>query len=125
MLQTHKMNSRLDLTVRPLVAFILFLLVTEVCGRGPSWRHQPRMRVMQKRMEASLKHQVSPRTEEKANTSDSSCFERPPAALTASKTNIWKGLTDDESAAVIEWLFDQDDLNLTISDEAGPWSNVL
>lgn len=45
--------------------------------------------------------------------------------ITAPKANIWGPLTDIETAGVVEWLFAQPELNLTLSDEAGEWDNVM
>ncbi|KAF2726734.1 membrane copper amine oxidase [Polyplosphaeria fusca] len=39
--------------------------------------------------------------------------------------NAWGGLSDQEAAAVISWLFKQPDLNLTVSSKAGPWDNSI
>lgn len=46
-------------------------------------------------------------------------------AITAPKENVWGGLTDVEAAGVTAWLFAQAELNLTISEDAGEWDNVM
>ncbi|KAK4208151.1 copper amine oxidase [Rhypophila decipiens] len=45
--------------------------------------------------------------------------------ITAPKANIWGALSDVETAGVVEWLFAQPELNLTTSDDAGEWDNVI
>ncbi|KAI5363237.1 putative copper amine oxidase [Septoria linicola] len=69
---------------------------------------------------------TSARTNISKRWSNSSiCTESGPAAISAPKTNIWAGLTDDEAASVTYWLFHQTDLNLTTSDVAGEWDNTV
>lgn len=53
------------------------------------------------------------------------CAETLATSITAPKANIWGALTDVETAGVVEWLFAQEDLNLTISDDAGAWDNSM
>lgn len=53
------------------------------------------------------------------------CAETIAADITAPKANIWGALTSVETAGVVEWLFAQDDLNLTISDDVGAWDNSM
>lgn len=53
------------------------------------------------------------------------CSDLSPKAITAPKENPWNGLTDVEAATVTAWLFDQPELNLTTSDEAGEWDNSI
>lgn len=67
------------------------------------------------------------RTEELANSSSSTttCANDNARPTTAPKQNVWDSLTDDESAAVTEWLFEQSDLNLTSASEAGDWDNTV
>lgn len=45
--------------------------------------------------------------------------------IKAPKSNIWADLSKTETASVVKWLFGQSDLNLTVTDEAGPWDNTL
>jgi len=47
------------------------------------------------------------------------------AAATAPKPNLWLGLTNDEAASVTKWLFDQNSLNLTTTEESGEWDNTV
>ncbi|KAI9375379.1 copper amine oxidase [Aspergillus egyptiacus] len=53
------------------------------------------------------------------------CDDTPPQEINAPKENVWYGLTDDETAAVAKWLFDQPELNLTVSEDAGEWDNTI
>jgi primary-amine oxidase len=46
-------------------------------------------------------------------------------AITAPVPNVWEGFTDEEAASVAYWLFEQSDLNLTTSEEAGEWDNSV
>ncbi|KUL83286.1 hypothetical protein ZTR_09131 [Talaromyces verruculosus] len=41
------------------------------------------------------------------------------------KDNVWDGLTGEETASVVKWLFQQTDLNLTTSEKAGEWDNTI
>lgn len=45
--------------------------------------------------------------------------------ITAPKANIWGALNDVETAGVVEWLFAQEELNLTLSEDAGAWDNSM
>lgn len=56
---------------------------------------------------------------------ESTCAQIGPKAVQPAKDNIWAGLTDDEAAGVTQWLFHQQDLNLTLSDAAGEWDNTV
>ena len=53
------------------------------------------------------------------------CAEAAATTIKAPKTNIWGSLTNDEAASVVAWLFAQEDLNLTISDNATAWDNSV
>jgi primary-amine oxidase len=67
--------------------------------------------------EGSMRRQTSNATE--------SCAETLATTITAPKTNLWAELSDVEAVSVVEWLFAQSELNLTTSDEAGPWDNTV
>ncbi|KAB5578137.1 copper amine oxidase [Coniochaeta sp. 2T2.1] len=54
-----------------------------------------------------------------------SCSEAAATTIKAPKTNVWGSLTNDEAASVVAWLFAQEDLNLTISDDATAWDNSV
>ncbi|KAK3989769.1 putative copper amine oxidase [Cladorrhinum sp. PSN332] len=53
------------------------------------------------------------------------CSDTIATEITAPKANVWKHLADYETAAVVEWLFQQPDLNLTTTDKAGTWDNTI
>ncbi|KAK4540507.1 hypothetical protein LTR36_009145 [Oleoguttula mirabilis] len=55
----------------------------------------------------------------------SACIETAPSGFKAPKDNIWSGLTNWEAASVTKWLFEQTELNLTLSDDAGDWDNSI
>ena len=48
-----------------------------------------------------------------------------PEAITAPYTNVFASLTNDEAAAVIGFLHQQESLNLTASADAGSWDNWI
>ena len=54
-----------------------------------------------------------------------SCVESNATKITAPYTNVWEELSNDEAAGVVKWLFQQPDLNLTTSDDAGEWDNTI
>jgi primary-amine oxidase len=54
-----------------------------------------------------------------------SCTETTMIKITAPKPNPWAPLTNDETAVVVEWLFAQTDLNLTVSENATSWDNSM
>jgi primary-amine oxidase len=39
--------------------------------------------------------------------------------------NVWGGLTDVEAAGTVEWMFQQADLNLTVSESSSEWDNSM
>ncbi|KAK0648916.1 copper amine oxidase [Cercophora newfieldiana] len=54
-----------------------------------------------------------------------SCAETTTTTITAPKPNPWAPLTNDETAAVVAWLFAQADLNLTVVENATSWDNSI
>ncbi|KAK3384889.1 copper amine oxidase [Podospora didyma] len=62
--------------------------------------------------------------ERRANN-ESACAYTLTTTITAPKPNIWGPLTDVETASVVEWLFAQDDLNLTTTEDATAWDNTI
>jgi primary-amine oxidase len=68
------------------------------------------------------KPRASQQTNKSANSSSTTTCATP---IVAPKKNVWNSLTDDETASVTQWLFDQRDLNLTKASEAGDWDNTL
>lgn len=53
------------------------------------------------------------------------CSESAARTVSAPKQNVWGGLTDEEAASVVSWLFAQPDLNLTVSENATEWDNTM
>jgi len=53
------------------------------------------------------------------------CAETTTTTITAPKPNPWAPLSNEETAAVVEWLFAQGDLNLTVSENATAWDNSM
>ncbi|KAL3423197.1 copper amine oxidase [Phlyctema vagabunda] len=58
-------------------------------------------------------------------SSSGSCAAPAAQEISAPKSNVWSGLTDDEAASVTKWLFGQSTLNLTATANAGEWDNTL
>lgn len=56
---------------------------------------------------------------------EASCLDKGPPAIAAPFENVWDELANDEAAGVVQWLFQQPELNLTVSDEAGEWDNAI
>ncbi|PYI16855.1 putative membrane copper amine oxidase [Aspergillus violaceofuscus CBS 115571] len=61
----------------------------------------------------------------RSSMSSSSCVDKIATVIRAPKHNVWEGLTDDETAFVVKWLFQQTDLNLTVTEDAGEWDNTI
>ncbi|KAK4494552.1 hypothetical protein PRZ48_013908 [Zasmidium cellare] len=97
---------------------LLFSLIPGVCLASPKpkapWVNAARTRLMK-----------SSHSNTKRYLNTTTCAQATPAAVSAPKSNIWVGLTDDEAASITNWLFHQPDLNLTVSDKAGEWDNRL
>jgi primary-amine oxidase len=54
-----------------------------------------------------------------------SCAETTTTTIAAPKLNPWAPLTNEETAAVVEWLFAREDLNLTTTEDATAWDNSM
>jgi primary-amine oxidase len=54
-----------------------------------------------------------------------SCATQAHLANPAPYINIWGGLTDVEAAGTVEWMFQQADLNLTVSESSSEWDNSM
>jgi len=61
----------------------------------------------------------------KRSTELPSCSEDLTTKITAPKPNPWAPLSDFETASVVAWLFAQEDLNLTVTADAGSWDNTM
>ncbi|ETS83998.1 hypothetical protein PFICI_05874 [Pestalotiopsis fici W106-1] len=46
-------------------------------------------------------------------------------AISAPYDNVWVGLSDAEAVSVVAWLFGQESLNLTETEDAGEWDNTV
>ena len=53
------------------------------------------------------------------------CAETLTTTIKAPKSNPWAPLTNLETAGVVEWLFAQEDLNLTVAENATAWDNSM
>ena len=53
------------------------------------------------------------------------CAETLTTQIKAPKANPWAPLTNVETASVVEWLFAQADLNLTVVENATSWDNSM
>jgi primary-amine oxidase len=82
------------------------------------WSHNRGKKVAR----SALRHSLEGR---QANSSSAYCSEATAASITAPKENIWAGLTDTEASSVVAWLFAQQSLNLTATEDAGPWDNTV
>jgi len=74
-------------------------------------------------------HRVAPHNSQQAkrqyfNSTGPICGEEA-VSITAPVPNIWEGFTDAEAASVVYWLFEQSDLNLTITENATEWDNSV
>jgi primary-amine oxidase len=58
-------------------------------------------------------------------STEPSCVETLATNIAAPKTNIWGELSHVEAAAVVQWLFAQPELNLTVTEKATAWDNTM
>ncbi|OIW28159.1 membrane copper amine oxidase [Coniochaeta ligniaria NRRL 30616] len=111
--------------MRLLPAVLVGLLAQDVLGRPSpnpksSWVRKGGRGKRQ--LHAALKQSAEVRRDVNETAS---CTEALAAPIKAPKANIWGQLTNDEAASVVAWLFAQEDLNLTVSDDAGAWDNTV
>jgi primary-amine oxidase len=59
------------------------------------------------------------------NASSAACSSSQAASITAPNDNVWVGLSDAEAVSVVAWLFGQESLNLTETEDAGEWDNTM
>ncbi|EIM84675.1 copper amine oxidase [Stereum hirsutum FP-91666 SS1] len=64
-------------------------------------------------------------TSRSSGSASSSGWDSKAPKTTAPKSNVWKALSNDEAAGVIELLHAQDWLNLTSAEDAGTWDNTI
>ncbi|KAI9729144.1 MAG: hypothetical protein M1834_007051 [Cirrosporium novae-zelandiae] len=62
---------------------------------------------------------------QKREVNNTTCAADTAKAATAPKSNIWGGLTNYEAASVAKWLFAQEALNITASENATEWDNTM
>ncbi|KAK3940868.1 putative copper amine oxidase [Diplogelasinospora grovesii] len=115
-----------SISPRAIVASILLLtcLVHDVCAR-PS--PEPRSAWVRKgpgrkKMADHIKRAVEGK---RPRSTEPSCVETLATNIAAPKTNIWGELSHVEAAAVVQWLFAQPELNLTVTDKATAWDNTI
>ena len=61
----------------------------------------------------------------KREVNGSACVEISPPDFKAPKENVWSGLTDIETANVTKWLFEQKELNLSVTRGPDEWDNTV
>lgn len=88
-----------------------------------SWARQRAKGVGRRSLRASFDKRASSNSTGNSTTDD--CVVQTAASVEAPGENIWGGLTDNEAASVVHWLFAQPELNLTSMEDAGDWDNVL
>ncbi|KAJ5745952.1 membrane copper amine oxidase [Penicillium odoratum] len=106
------------------VALGLTILVNPTAGRlhadlrrpSPKQKHDSRR---------DLYQGLGQKLHDRSFSGAGSCHESNFTKIQAPKKNIWTGLTDPEAASVLSWLFEQTDLNLTLSKDAGDWDNTV
>jgi hypothetical protein len=54
-----------------------------------------------------------------------SCSTAQANVISAPYDNVWVGLSDAEAVSVVAWLFGQESLNLTETENAGEWDNTV
>lgn len=116
------------LSPRAIVASVLVLssLAYDVAAR-PSpepkadWvRKGPARKKMSNHIKRAIEGQSDTRRTEEVPCAD--VLAKP---ITAPKPNIWGQLTGEEISSVVDWLFAQEQFNLTVTEEAGPWDNTM
>ncbi|EGO55253.1 hypothetical protein NEUTE1DRAFT_85409 [Neurospora tetrasperma FGSC 2508] len=116
------------LSPRAIVASVLVLssLAYDVAAR-PSpepkadWvRKGPARKKMSNHIKRAIEGQSHTRRTEEVPCAD--VLAKP---ITAPKPNIWGQLTGEEISSVVDWLFAQEQFNLTVTEEAGPWDNTI
>lgn len=104
-------------------ALVLGSLVNDVLARPPSsnpnsaWKHGPGPKKMA--------HDIKRAVQGHKRAEPSSPCTVGSTAVQAPKANPWKSLSNEETAAIVEWLFAQKDLNLTTTEEATNWDNTM
>lgn len=114
----------------------LVLLLPGLVSSAPSsasvnprtWRPRKAMNTQAKRQwsnETYTSTSWSNGTYTPTSPSSQSCAAPGSQAIDAPYTNVWGGLTGEETASIAAWLFSQPQFNLTVTEEAGDWDNSL
>lgn len=77
-----------------------------------------------KKMSNHIKRAIEGRSHSR-RAEDAPCADVLAKTITAPKPNVWGQLTGEEISSVVEYLFGRPELNLTITDDAGPWDNTM
>ena len=120
------------LSLRGLLFNSVFLLCFCLLIRGVASRPKPEPRTGwikkgagRKHMADTIKRSIRGDRGQAERRDAPSCAETLATNITAPKINIWQGLSDVEVAGVAQWLFAQEDLNLTVSENATSWDNTV
>lgn len=123
---------RANLLATPVAVSLLVLVScfsTDVLGRpGPDpkseWVRNARSR---KGLNKNLKRWDNETTStiSYTPTATPACANAYASEIAAPNENVWGGLTDSEAASVVQWLFAQPELNLTVTANATEWDNTV
>lgn len=91
-------------------------------GRGHAGSHGRRLRRGQPRPQPRTKSGDHGHHEPRQQ---GTCGPSPPASIKAPKRNLWGQLSEQEVGSVVDWLFGQQGLNLTHTEDAGDWDNTM
>lgn len=98
---------------------VLSILVSDVAALPKTpWAQQRAKGQGRKVLSAALDKRV-------VNQTDTKCTATSALAIQAPKANVWGSLTGPEAAGVVQWLFAQPELNLTVTEDAGNWDNSV
>jgi len=99
----------------------LSLLVQDVMGRRALMSGASR----RTRMMEALLNQPTEYEDTPPPDPSEGCPEKYGTPVTAPKVSLWRSLSGPETAEVVQWLFAQEELNLTVSSKAGEWDNQM
>lgn len=99
------------------ILLVQFLSFTTAAPKAP-WVKQRAKGQARRALSAAMEKRDS-------NSSTPECAEREALLTTAPKTNVWAGLNGEEASSVVHWLFAQEELNLTVMEDASSWDNTL
>ena len=110
-----------------LIAIVLHLILLPTLTHASRlWIPRARARESQSKR-PSLPHAINwhPADRQRAVANGSACVENAPTKISAPKINVWKGLSSQEVKDITQWLYLQEDLNLTRFNNAGPLDNII